>query len=77
MTSSKIYWKLRDSGGRRLGIDRRYFSYSYHIPERRRGEDRRSYADSQSGLDIKLIELQLIGVPDEKEEDIDHRSIWN
>jgi hypothetical protein len=77
MTSSKIYWKLSDGGGRRLGIDRRSFSYSYHIPERRRGEDRRSYTDSQSGLDIKLIELQLIGVPDEKEEDIDRRSIWN
>ena len=31
-----------DNGGRRSGIDRRQFSYTAHIPERRYGEDRRS-----------------------------------
>jgi len=38
---------LKDNGGRRFGVDRRSFSYSLHIPERRshdgrrKGEDRR------------------------------------
>ena len=31
-----------DKGGRRLGIDRRQFTYSYHTPERRVGFDRRN-----------------------------------
>ena len=30
-----------DNGGRRLRIDRRWFSYTAHIPERRCGHDRR------------------------------------
>jgi len=30
-----------DNGGRRLGIERRQFSYTQHIPERRSGKDRR------------------------------------
>jgi hypothetical protein len=34
-----------DKGGRRLGIDRRQFSYYFHIPERRSGIDRRSGVD--------------------------------
>ena len=34
-----------DNGGRRSGIDRRQFSYSGHMPERRSGEDRRSGGD--------------------------------
>ena len=32
-------------GGRRLGIDRRQFSYDFHIPERRSGKDQRSSKD--------------------------------
>ena len=36
---------LRDNGGRRLGIDRRQFSYDFHIPERRFGKERRSGND--------------------------------
>ncbi len=32
---------LRDNGGRRIGVDRRSFSYSLHIPERRSHDDRR------------------------------------
>ena len=35
----------RDNGGRRSGIDRRYYSYSGHIPERRSGADRREKND--------------------------------
>ena len=30
-----------DNGGRRLGIDRRQFSYSHYYPERRFGDERR------------------------------------
>lgn len=36
---------LTDNGGRRLGIERRQFSYDFHIPERRSGKDRRSVVD--------------------------------
>ena len=32
---------LWDKGGRRIGVDRRTFSYSLHIPERRSHKDRR------------------------------------
>ena len=34
-----------DNGGRRSGGDRRNYSYTLHIPERRNGKDRRSGAD--------------------------------
>ena len=37
-----------DNGGRRSGIDRRQFSYSIHIPEARKGSDRRQDADRRS-----------------------------
>jgi hypothetical protein len=33
--------RLRDNGGRRSGLDRRQFSYSGYLPERRSGKDRR------------------------------------
>ena len=36
---------LNDNGGRRLGDDRRIYSYNGHIPERRTGKDRRSGID--------------------------------
>ena len=39
---------LPDNDGRRLGKERRQFSYDFHIPERRSGKDRRS------GLDRRL-----------------------
>lgn len=37
--------ELKDNGGRRSGVDRRYFSYSNHIPERRLGTERRASLD--------------------------------
>jgi hypothetical protein len=37
--------RLRDNGGRRSGLDRRQFSYSGYLPERRSGEDRRAGSD--------------------------------
>jgi len=36
---------LPDNGGRRSGVDRREFSYTSHIPERRSGKERRSGND--------------------------------
>jgi len=36
---------IRDKGGKRIGLDRRQFSYDEHIPERRSGKDRRSELD--------------------------------
>jgi len=44
---------LIDNGGRRLGVDRRQFSYTNHIPHRRLGEDRRTGLDRRSGLDLR------------------------
>ena len=34
-----------DNGGRRSGVDRRQFTYTAHIPERRKKVDRRSGVD--------------------------------
>ena len=36
---------MLDNGGRRSGGDRRNYSYTLHIPERRSGKDRRSGGD--------------------------------
>ena len=40
-----------DNGGRRSGLDRRQYSYTGHIPERRTGEERRSGQERRSGAD--------------------------
>lgn len=37
--------RVSPKGGRRLGIDRREFSFTAHVPERRSGEDRRGDDD--------------------------------
>ena len=39
---------IADNGGRRSGVDRRQFTYSSYVPERRSGRDRRSIADRRS-----------------------------
>lgn len=49
--------ELTDNGGRRFGSDRRQFSYSFHIPERRIDGDRRSGADRRSGCHSDRDEL--------------------
>jgi len=36
---------ILDKGGRRSGGDRRNYSYTLHIPERRNGQDRRNGSD--------------------------------
>ncbi len=43
-----------DSGGRRLGIDRREFLYAIHIPERRSGRQRRSEMDRRSDASFRF-----------------------
>ena len=37
-----------DNGGKRTGIDRRKFSYDFHIPERRDGKERRGGVDRRA-----------------------------
>ena len=49
MNPSRVVYSLRDNGGRRAGIERRHFSYSDHIPERRGGEERRTRFDRRDG----------------------------
>jgi hypothetical protein len=43
-------YQLPDNDGRRLGIDRRQFSYDFHIPELRSGKDRRSGLDRREKI---------------------------
>lgn len=40
--------QIPDKGGRRLGLDRRQFSYNDHIPERRTNIERRLKSDRRS-----------------------------
>jgi hypothetical protein len=42
-----------DNGGRRSGGDRRNYSYTLHIPERRIGKERRSGKDRRKSPRIK------------------------
>ena len=56
---------LIDNGGRRLGIDRRQYSYTDHIPndrlneDRRRGIDRRCGSEQRNGVDRRSSEVVL------------------
>ena len=43
-----------DNGGRRSGGDRRNYSYTLHIPERRNLKDRRSGEDRRKTSRIKI-----------------------
>ena len=51
MNISVITLALIDNGGRRLGLDRRQFSYTDHIPNRRLNGDRRGEVDRRSALE--------------------------
>jgi hypothetical protein len=61
-----IVFNPSDNGGRRVGIERRQFSYSNHIPERRFLEnrriagDRRMNSDRRSGFDRRQSRMQTI-----------------
>ena len=50
-----LTYDLGDNGGRRIGIERRHFSYTDHIPERRCGVDRRGRRDRRSGADRRRV----------------------
>jgi len=39
-----------DNGGRRKDSDRRQFTYTFHIPERRSGVDRRTGKDRRESI---------------------------
>ena len=39
---------IKDNGNRRFGIDRREFSYTAYLPERRSDKDRRGVSDHRS-----------------------------
>lgn len=47
-----------DHGGRRSGIERRQFTYMFHIPERRSGKDRRSGFDRRTQK-TEVLPLEL------------------
>lgn len=53
---SKVAFFHKDNGGRRSGAERRQFSYSSHIPERRRSEDRRTGLDRRNDISGKMEE---------------------
>lgn len=55
------FW-FPDNGGRRLGIERRCFNYSAHIPERRSGKNRRSGKDHRSGVDRRKAKAPVVGI---------------
>jgi len=40
--------RSNDKANRRIGIDRRQFSYTHHLPERRDGKDRRLDDDNNN-----------------------------
>ena len=45
---------LRDNGGRRSGLDRRGFSYSGHVPERRECAERRIGLDRRGNKEGRM-----------------------
>ncbi len=42
-----------DKENRRIGVDRRQFSYTHHLPERRDGKDRRRDDDTNHASEDK------------------------
>jgi hypothetical protein len=76
MNIPNIILELRDYGGRRSGIDRRYFSYSDHIPERRSLVDRRTLGNRRSGPERRFIDNQTKNIGNEKRTGEDRRSSW-
>jgi len=67
---------LKDNGGRRSGIERRYFSYTSFIPERRSDNDRRTSLDRRSGRDRRNDKNNVISLA-ERRDFSDRRIFWN
>jgi hypothetical protein len=62
MTPSNTPFVFPDNGGERSGIERRQFSYTSHIPERRTGKDRRSSNDRRKILDPDISRIRVGGI---------------
>ena len=61
VAGSETHLELQDNGGRRIGIERRNFSYSLHIPERRFDNDRRKIKDRRETFrNYKLIQTKTL-----------------
>jgi hypothetical protein len=59
---NRLAWtKFVDNGGRRSGVDRRQYSYTTHVPERRSGKDRRNRKDRRSEYGRRNIMQQIFG----------------
>ena len=75
MTETGSAFEIWDNGGRRSGVNRRYYSYSGHIPERRNGMDRRTGEDRRSGEDRRqkprIIDFNT------GQKNLDRRKAWN
>ena len=74
MASSNTVFFSADNGGARSGIDRRQFSYNFHIPERRSTRDRRAGKDRRTGKDRR--NTMEASVPLERRNDHDRRSAF-
>jgi hypothetical protein len=75
VSNNGIAVDISDNGGRRTGIERRYFSYSTHIPERRCDDDRRCEEDRRSGQERREM-ARIIDFAKEQKK-IDRRNVWN
>jgi hypothetical protein len=54
---------------RRCGQDRRKYLYSIHIPERRKGADRRSMKDRRSFLERRKTFWQIINKREKRQKE--------
>ena len=61
MSISAMTLALIDNGGRRLGIDRRQYSYTDHIPNGRLDGDRRNGIDRRCGSERRNDECRRSG----------------
>ena len=59
---NRLAWtKFVDNGGRRSGVDRRQYSYTTHVPERRSVKDRRNGKDRRNEYGRRNIVQQIFG----------------
>ena len=65
---------LIDNGGRRLGVDRRQFLYTNHIPDKRIGEDRRSGVDRRDCIERRNKKVVIINNRKDLRQGKDRRS---
>lgn len=68
MSVSLMGVSLGDNGGRRTGINRRIYSYTDHVPERRNGLERRCGMDRRSGQERRTSSDRRTNFDGEKTE---------